>query len=198
MDKLREKIFKKSQGSDGLISTKEIEALGIGKYNIKKFMEDGFLVREAKGIYSIAKEIADEYAVLCKRSQKAVYSYATALFFHNLSDRVPRVIDITLPQGYNAGRLKKANANLRIHYVKPEILTLGMEKIRTPLGSIVKAYNSERCICDIIKNRTKIDKQIFTQAIKTYFTHEYNPLDILKVAKKIGVESEVRKYMEVL
>ena len=198
MSKSIDIIYKEAEKTDGLITTKEIENLGIGRYNIKDFVSEGFLVRESKGIYSVAKEMPDEYAALQKRSPKAVYSYGTALFFHELSDRVPRTIDITLPQGYNASRLKKANPNLRIHYVQSEVLYIGAEELKTPQGATVKAYNRERCICDLIKHQNKVDKQIFTQAIKTFFSEPYNSRDILKMAKAIGVENEVRKYMEVL
>lgn len=193
-----ELIYGEALKSDGLITTKEIENLGIGRYMIKDYVEEGLLVRESKGIYSVAKEMPDEYAALQKRSQKAVFSYGTALFFHGLSDRVPRTIDMTLPQGYNASRMKKSNPDLRIHYVRPEILELGAEYLKTPQGSVVKAYNRERCICDLIKSRKRVDKQIFTQAIRAYFSEPYHPRAIIKMAKEIGVENEVRKYMEVL
>ncbi len=193
-----ESIYGEAKKNDGLITTKEIENLGIAKYKIKEYVDEGLLIRESKGIYSIAKEMPDEYVVLQKRSHKAVYSYGTALFFHGLSDRVPRIIDMTLPQGYNASKLKKANPYLRIHYVQPAVLELGAEDIKTPQGSMVRAYNRERCICDLIKNQKKVDKQVFTQAIKVYFSEPYNPRNTIKMAKVIGVETEVRKYMEVL
>ncbi len=198
MNKRKEIICEKAQKSNGLITTKEIEELGIGRYKIKDFIGDGFLVRESKGVYSVTKESTDDYAAIQKRSQKAIYSYGTALYFHGLSDRVPRTIDITLPQGYNANRLKKANPKLRIHYVQPKILNLGVQDLITPQGAVVKAYNKERCICDLVKYRKRIDKQLFTQVIKTYFSETYNPRDILKMAKVIGVENDIRKYMEVL
>ena len=198
MNKKIDVIYKQAQESDGLITTKEIEGLGIGRYNIKDYVSEGLLVRESKGIYSVAKEVPDEYAAIQKRSQKAIYSYGTALFFHGLSDRVPKTIDLTLPQGYNASRLKKANSDLRIHYVQPDVLNLGVEELKTPQGSMVRAYNKERCICDLIKNQKRVDKQVFTQAIKMYFSGAYNPRAIIKMARDIGVEREVRKYMEVL
>lgn len=198
MSKNIDVIYKYAHNFDGLITTKEIESLGIERYKIKDYVNEGLLLRESKGIYSVLKEMPDEYVTIQKRSQKAIFSYGTALFFHGLSDRVPRIIDITLPQGYNASRLKKANSNLRIHYVQSDILNLGVEDLKTPQGSNVKAYNKERCICDLIKNKKRIEKQIFIQVIKTYFSRSYNPRAIIKMAKAIGVEMEVRKYMEIL
>ena len=75
MNKQIDVIYKQAQESDGLITTKEIEGLGIGRYNIKGYVSEGLLVRESKGIYSVAKEMPDEYAAIQKRSQKAIYSY---------------------------------------------------------------------------------------------------------------------------
>lgn len=193
-----ELIIENAKKYGGVIKTSQIEELGISRANIKRLVESGSLIREARGIYSIPSEITDEYLTLGRRSDKLVFSYGTALFFHGLSDRVPGTIEISLPQGYNAGRLKKDYTNLRIHYVKPEILMLGADRVITPQGSKVMAYNKERCICDLIKNESKADKQVYTQAIKEYFAGEYKPRDLLKMAKTIGVEREIRRYMEVL
>ena len=198
MTKSKDILYGKAQDNDGLLTTKEIEELGIGRHNIKKYIEDGFLVKESHGIYSVSEELPDEYASFQKRSEKIIYSYNTALFFHGLSDRVPRIIDITLPQGYNANRFKKYNENIRIHYVKQDVLNIGVEYVKTPQGCTVKAYNKERCICDIIKHKSRVEKQIYTHAIKTYFTGIYNPKDIIEMSLIIGVEDEVRNYMEVL
>ncbi len=195
---IEELIIKNAEIYGGLIKTSQIEELGVSRANIKKLVDKGSLVREARGIYSIPSEITDEYLTLSRRSDKLIFSYGTALFFLGMSDRVPRSIEVTLPQGYNAGRLKKNHPNLRIHYVKPELLMLGAEKVTTPQGSRVTVYNEERCICDLVKNEKKVDKQIYTQAIKEYFAGEYKPRDLLKMAKTIGVEKEIRRYMEVL
>ena len=75
---------------------------------------------------------------------------------------------------------------------------MGAERVITPQGCSVLAYNRERCICDIIKRYEKTDKQLFTQALKEYFKASYPARDLIKMSRLIGVESEVRKYMEVL
>ncbi len=183
---------------NGLLKTKDIEENGIPRSKINKLIEEGILVKESWGIYSATSEMTDEYAAIQKRSSKIVFSYGTALFLHGMSDRVPSIIDITVPQGYNVKRLKKDNRSLRFHYVKPELLLVGVESIITPQGSSVLVYNKERCICDIIKRYEKTDKQLFTQALKEYFSGSYSARDLIKMSRQIGVETEVRKYMEVL
>ena len=191
-------IYDAASKNDGIVRTNEVEKMGIGRYNLKELVESGFLVRESQGIYSVPNERPDEYFLIQARSSKIFFSYGTALFFHGLSDRVPSTIDITLPQGYNASRLKKAYPMLRIHYVKPDLLAYEATETTTPQGHLVKLYTPERCICELIKKPDSVDKQIYTQAIKQYFGGDYSPRKLLKAAKAFDVEAAVRSYMEVL
>lgn len=195
---LEEAIITEAEKHNGTIKTGQIESIGIPRRDIRGLVDKGILVRESRGIYSVSAIAPDEFAVIQKRTDKLIFSYGTALFFHGMSDRVPHIIDVTVPQGYNVSRIKNSFNNLRFHYVKAEVLDVGTVEILTPQGSKVKAYNKERCICDLIKDRNKVDKQVYTQAIREFFVSEYKPRDILKTARLIGVESEVRKYMEVL
>lgn len=105
---------------------------------------------------------------------------------------------MTVPQGTNVSRIKRTYPTTRFHYVQPDIWSLGITDITTPQGYRVKVYNKERTICDIIKNRKSIDTQIYTQAIKEFFSDRYSPRDLLKTAQRIGVEVQVRNYMEVM
>ena len=62
----------------------------------------------------------------------------------------------------------------------------------------MKAYDLERCICDLIRNKKNIDVQIYTQTLKEYFCRQCNPRKIIKYARKFNLEQKVRTYMEVL
>ena len=85
------------------------------------------------------------------------------------------------------------------HYVKRDFFHLGAIKIKTPIGSPVKCYNMERCICDIVLERKSIDKQIFIDAMTGYFkSKDKNIRNLIKYSRILGIEDEIRKYMEVL
>lgn len=198
MDKIIDSIYTAAEKTDGIIRTSEVEELGIGRYNLSTLVNQGLLVRESQGVYSVPDEQPDEYSLIQARSDKLVFSYGTALYFHGLSDRVPSTIDVTLPQGYNASRIKKTYQSIRVHYVKPELLEYERVIITTPQGYKVQAYSHERCICELIKKPDSVDKQIYTQAIKQYFEESKSHRGLLKTAKTFGVEDQVRRYLEVL
>ncbi len=187
------------ENNGGIVSGKELKENGIDRLSLYKLLAAGVLKKEFHGNYTMADDQPDEYAILQKRSDKIVFSHATALYLHGMSDRIPHTIDITVPQGDNISRIKKDYPNTRFHYCKKELWDLGIIEIVTPQGYRVRAYDRERCICDLVRNKKDVDTQIFIQALRGYFSGTTsNPRKIVKYAKEFNVEKRIRSYMEVL
>lgn len=71
--------------------------------------------------------------------------------------------------------------------------------MESPFGMKIKVYDIERTICDIIKNKNKIDAEIFSKALKDYAKSKNKNLSKLtKYAKAMNIEKKVSEYMEVL
>lgn len=187
-----------AEKSDGIITTKQVEEAGLSRTILKSLVEKGILDKESKGIYSLADYLTDEYKVIQMRSEKAIFSYGTALYLLGLSDRTPHFFDISVPQGCNVSRIKKGNPTLRFHYVKKEWWNIGFTSIRTPFGGIVNIYNKERCICDLIRNKNDVDIQLFTQALKDYFKQKCDIRLLDEYGKAFGIDEKIRTYVEVL
>jgi len=198
LNALFEKVKEQAAVTSGIITTKQIEEAGIYRGMIRHFVKEGLLVKESKGIYSLADEYPDEYLLLQIRSKKMIFSYGTALYLWELSDRVPHMVDVSVPQGFNGSRILKDNNKLRFHYVQKDKWDIGIAETRTPLGNTVKLYDMERCICDLIMSKKEVEKQLYVQAVKEYFNDNCNTRKILKYAKAFHIEEKVRDYMEVL
>ena len=198
MDIIWDKIRSIAESSHGYIKTGDVEAAGISRPMIKKYVDIGKLEQVRKGLYVLADGFADEFALLQAQSTKAVYSYGTALYLWGLSDRTPHTFDVTFPRGTNASRLKKGNANLRCHYVDQELYEMGITRTTSPQGATVTLYDKERCICDLIRNKDRVDLQLYSQAIKDYFRSKPDNRKLLKYGKAFGIVDKIRTYMEVL
>lgn len=192
------RISQIAERGNGQITPGLAAASGVSRTTLSALTDKGMLVRVARGVYTLADSITDEYALLQSRCSKAVFSQGTALYFWGLSDKVPHQIDITVPQGTNVSRLRATAGNLRCHYVKPEVHSLGVTTATSPMGSEIRLYDKERCICDLIRSGKTADKQLYTQAIKEYFANKPNTRKLIKYSKALGVEERVRTYMEVL
>lgn len=198
MDQIWNRIEKVAKANNNFIQTSQVEELGISRPMLKKYSDAGKLERIRKGLYILAGELPDEYALLQLRSKYAVFSYGTALFLLGLSDKVPHVYDITLPRGSNINSLKKDVSSLRCHYLQAELYGIGITEVQSPQGATVKVYDRERCICDLIRDKDQIDMQLFTQAIKDYFKSKPNNRKLLKYGRIFAIEEKIKTYMEVL
>lgn len=193
----KEELLKIVTENGGFITTKELSKYNINNYFLSALVKEEKLIRASRGYYILPNVFSDDFYIILSKCKKAVFSDATALYFHNLSDRTPLIYDITLPYGY--GNCYKDMPNVCLHYVKKENIDLGIIEIESPFGMKIKTYDMERTICDIIKNKNKMDIEIFVKALKEYSRLKNNDLNkLMRYAKKLNVEKKVREYMEVL
>ena len=192
-----DKILKIVKKNNGYVTTKEVVKNGINKTFLTNLVKNGTLVRISRGYYGLPNYIEDEYYKIASKSKNARFSMATALYLHNLSDRTPLVYNVTLPFGYS-GVLQKEKKVI-LNFVKRELLDLGVIEMTSPFGMKIKVYDIERTICDIIKNKNKIDAEIFSKALKDYAkSRNKNLSKLTKYAKAMNIEKKVSEYMEVL
>lgn len=193
IDKIR-KILKKNNGT---ITTKEVEDLGISSKILTRMIEKGIIERVARGIYIEVDTLEDKYFITQAICKKGIFSHETALYFHDLSDRTPIKYQLTIPSYYNNTLIK--NKNYEFFYIKEDLYEVGITEIKTPYGNKIRIYDLERTICDIIRNKKRIEIALFTDAMKRYVERkDRNSIRLHKYAKLFNIEDEIRKYLEVL
>lgn len=191
------KIIDIINNNGGYITIKELEKNNINRYYLSVLSKEGKIVRISRGYYSLKNGFADNFYIMLSKSKRSVFSDATALYLHDLSDRNPSIYDITIPYGY--GNSYKDEKNVNLHYVKKELLDLGVIEMKSPFGMKVRVYDVERTICDIIKNKNRMDSEIFTRALQRYSKLKSKDLNkLMRYAKQLKVDKKVREYMEVL
>ncbi len=83
--------------------------------------------------------------------------------------------------------------------VKKELYEFGLTTLQTAFSNPVKAYDMERTICDIVRSRTNIEIQVFTDALKMYVRRKDKNLhNLMDYAQQFRIQSILRKYLEVL
>lgn len=188
-----EKLINKMKKSNGYITTSEIIEAGYTKTMIPQMIADNVIKKVAYGLYLDSDLIEDEYYILSKRYNNIIFSYNTACHLLGLSDRAPYELDITV----SFGRNMHDEHNVNIHYVNENILNLGVTEIESPYKNLIKIYNAERCICDLLKNSNEVDIEIYNKVIKNYFKSKNKNLILLEdYAKKINVTEKLNNIME--
>ena len=182
---------------NGYLSIAEAQELGISRTYIQEYITTNGFERVARGLYKSPDVWTDDLYILALKNEKAVYSFDTALMLNGLTEREPSEIFVTVSRAYNASHLR--SVGVIVNHVRDEWVDLGRTVAKTTYGNEVSVYDMERTICDILRVKDKKDPQMFTYAIKEYAKSTNKNLPrLMKYAKKFGVESELRQYMEVL
>lgn len=193
----KNKILEIAKQNNGYITTELITKQGIAKMFLTQLVRENQLIRINRGLYMLSNYIEDEYLKYQSSNPNAIYSLETALYFHNLSDRIPIILDMFVQNNY-AGSLMK-NDNIRLTYINKELLNLGLIEIESPMGQKIKTYDIDKTICDIIKYKSKIDIEIYSNALKKYAKlKNKNITKLMKYAKEMKIEEKIRDIMEVL
>ncbi len=189
-----EKLIKRNKG---IITTRLTNEHNIHREYLRELVRLGKLERVAYGVYITPDAWEDKMFIHQLRKKKMIYSHETALYLHALTDREPLAYTVTVPFGYNVSRLKKEG--LIVHTVKVELFELGLCEAKTVLGNVVKVYDAERTICDLIRDRNNQDPATIPDALKRYVAKKERDLNkLINFAGKFRVNKILNTYLEVL
>ena len=182
---------------NGYLCTSQVVENGISKPTLAQFVRVRNMERVAQGVYLAENAWPDELYLLSLSNSQVVFSHETALFLHGLMEREPKFTSVTVKAGYNATHLRKKG--IRVYQVKPDLALLGVMDVQTGFGNMVRAYDMERTICDILRYKESLDVQVFQYAMKEYMASDRKNLNHLTAyAKRFQIESVVRMYTEVM
>ena len=183
--------------NDGMIQTSQVVELGISKTVFYQYIKENGMEQISHGVYATKDTWIDVMYLLHLRCEQAVFSHATALFLHDLTDREPMEYEITVKTGYNPSKLKENG--IKVYTVKKELHGEGIIMMQTSFARLVPVYNMERTICDIIRNRNNTEIQTFQTSLKQYVKRKDKDLRLLmQYAEKFRVEKILSQYLEVL
>lgn len=180
--------------NNGILTSKFLDENNIHRQYLKNLVDEGYLIKVSRGLYVRPDKEINEFYVLGEQFKTGVFSHNTALYFYNLTDRTPFLLDMTFPSN-----IRPQNDMLIPHYINKERFDIGLTTKKLEDGTSIKIYNMERTICDIIRDRNKIDSQILNTALKEYMKRNDKNLNLLyEYAKKFGILKIVKMHIEIL
>ena len=179
--------------NNGMLSTRMIEPLNISRQYLSIMQNNNDIEKVSRGIYLSPSAFEDSYFSFQQKYKKAIFSHMNALYFYGMTEEFPYNYTITVPQSYHVDTV---NEKCNVFYVSDDIYELGIVEIETPNGNKVRVYDKERCICDIIRSKGRMDSEQVKKTIKQYM--QSRDKDIAKLSeysKKIGINKKVMEMV---
>ena len=194
---LNVEILNAIRKGNGVITTAQVETVGFSRMTLSLYVKAGVLERVGRGVYALPDQARDDMFLLALNNPKIIFSHDTALFLNGLANRMPFIHSVSIPK--NASLSAAVRSQCVCYYVKPELHSLGRIERKTTFGNTVSCYNVERTLCDMVKDRRRIDEETFLNAVKSYAGYTGKNLSLLAdYAEKLNVRSKIKKYLEVL
>lgn len=179
--------------NNGMLSTRIIEPLNISRQYLSIMENNNDIEKVSRGIYLSPSAFEDSYFCFQQKYKKAIFSHMNALYFYGMTEEFPYNYTVTVPQSYHVDTV---NEKCNVFYVSDDIYELGVVEIETPNGNKVRAYDKERCICDIIRSKGRMDSEQVKKTIKQYM--QSRDKDIAKLSeysKKMGINKKVMEMV---
>lgn len=190
-------IMNAIQRNNNMITTAQVVELGFSRALLSKYVKEGLLERGRQGVYILPDSVHDDMYTLMLKSEKIVFSHDTALFLNGLSERTPFEHSVTIPSNSVLSNTLMEECNC--YYIKPELFALGIVQRKTTLGNVVRCYDAERTICDLLRSRSRMDEETVISALKNYAALKDKDLNRLAAyAEKFRISKILKQYMEVL
>ena len=182
----------------GMMRTTQLAEEKIFYPQREKLIADGHVEKIRRGYYQwINPDDFSEVVTVIRLFPDAILCMDTALRYYGYSDRTPVDWHLAVSKDSGKSRFKIDYPFVKPYYVEPAVLELGLTT-GTMDGHAIRIYDKERLICDCLRYRNKMDKEIFNKAIQKYIADpeksipklmEYaGPLRVKKLAKDlIGV-----------
>ena len=149
-------------GDTMIIRHKDLVNKGYSAYQIKKLVEENKLYFVKKGVYSTDKNI-NYFEVIAKKHPNAIYTLETAAYIYKLKKKLPSIYYVAS---------KQKDRKMKEEYIKQVFMTddlyhVGVNNM-TYMNVNMKAYDLERLLIEIVRNKTNIDNDSYKEIINNY------------------------------
>ena len=191
---MRKDLAKEITKAGGIVSRREL-LQGSGYYAINKAIENGEIVRLKKGVYATEDALADTMIDVERIVPRGVLCLYSSWAFYGLTTQIPDAYYIAVEKHRKV--VVPPFPPITLCYWQKEYYELGA--VETVIsGYTIRIYNLEKSVCDAIKFRNKIGKEVCAEVLKSYLARkDRNIVALNEYAKKMRIATTLSQYLEI-
>ena len=182
----------------GMMRTSQLADEKVYYQQREQLLTIGVIEKVRRGYYQwVNPDDFSEVGTVKRLFPDGIFCMDTALRYYGYSDRTPGQWHLAVSKDSGKSRFRIDYPFVKPYFLEPAVLELGLTKGNMD-GHEIRIYDKDRVICDCLRYRNKMDKEIFNKAIQNYVNDpgksipkllEYaEPLRVKRTAKDlIGV-----------
>jgi predicted transcriptional regulator of viral defense system len=192
----KEQIIELFKQKQGIIKLQDLLKTGVNKYHLLKLVKTGEVERLKHGLYKLSGYQTNEYLEIKNLVPNGIICLFSAWRYYELTTYMPHEFHVAIE--------KKSKVKLpdyppiKLYYWDNNSLKTGIKTVNIDKSDI-RIFDIEKSVCDAVKYRNKIGKDILNEILTEYLKRKNRNLDLLiKYSKILRVEKILKNYLDVL
>jgi len=190
------KVFRQH---NGLARTGDLLKVGVQSRTVRALLEQGKIEKVSRGLYRLIEYECPANASLvevAKIAPNGIVCLLSSLSFHELTTQSP--IEVYLAVKRDTWRPRVQYPPIRVFVFSGEAFSAGVEKHQID-NHEVRVYSPAKTVCDCLKFRNKIGRDVAVEAMRDYLRRRDRDLEELRrYAKICRVEKLLSQYLEAM
>ena len=183
----------------GIAQYHDIKKAGFHNDILQSLIASGRIQKMSRSVYKLAEVddlINPDLVIAAIKAPKGVVCLISALAFYEVTDEIPRHVDLAIPRGAHANKIN--HPPVKYYRFTQDAWQAGME-VQKIVGQEVRIYNLAKTIADCFKFRNKIGFDVALKALKNALSEKkVSPKEIMMYAKTCRVLKIVQPILESL
>lgn len=199
MEQNTKKMLNYFKKHGGIVRFSSIIKAGFHSDTLSALEKEGRIEKIARGLYRMTQYKFGAYpdlVIACFQAPRGIVCLVSALAFHEVTNEIPKYVDIAIPAGTRANRIKYPP--VRFYRFSTKTWNSGIE-VHQFEGRKIRVYNLAKTIADCFKFRNRIGFNVVRDALKIAVTEKkIKPQDIMKYAKLCRVDRIIKPILETM
>lgn len=181
---------------NNLMRSRDLIGEGVDHYTLRRFLDAGYVHRVERGVYLWAEqEPGNELYLIPYLFPECLICMDSALFIYEYSDRIPLCWHLAAPQHASRSKFKTRRFPVRVYFRHEPSFSIGATEMVYD-GIRIRIYDRERTICDCIRARNRMDREIFNKAMEAYGRDPLRNIPtLLDYARRLRIENMTREII---
>ena len=187
-------IFRRNKG---YARTRDIVEAGVHHHYLDMLVQEGEVVKIKRGLYRLASvSVDDELEEVSHIVPDGVVCLFSAWNYYQLSDFVPPEYHIAIERTHKVAL--PDYPPIKVYYWSEKYWSIGITEARIG-NTMVKIYDKEKSVCDAIRYRNKVGRDLEKEVLKNYLKERGRNIDkLLRFARLLRVEEQMKTYLTIL
>ena len=187
-------------GLPGTFTAAQARAAGVHPRDLYRWRDKELVLELSRGVFRRVDAPFPTYPDLlgvAVRVPVAVVCLVSAASVHDLTDQIPRQVQIAVPRTSRPPRI--TYPPVQVFRFDVPTFELGLSSVEAAEGETIRIYSPARTVVDLMRFRRRIGEPIAHIALRRYLDRRgARPGELVDLARALGVLGPVRSAVELL